>query len=429
MRLVRGQSIQLTKNSRQGARFPALISEEPRLRTPPRIIAVDDVPSNLEILQVRLEAQGYEVVTASNGEEALALIRELEPDLVLLDIMMPKVDGITVLKQLKQDTSLSFLPVILVTAKADTRDVVIGLEAGADDYLTKPFEQAALMARVRSLLRLKELHDTGQHQATKLKEQTEQLSGWNRLLEERVAKQLVEIERIGRLQRFLAPQVAQMIASSDSSDSLLASHRREVTVVMCDLRGFTSFTEISEPEEVMAVLGEYHESLGELIFQYEGTLERFAGDGILIVFNDPIPCADHTERAVRLAVDMRDQVSKLATQWRGRGHDLGFGIGIAVGYATLGQVGFARRREYTAIGSVINLASRLCDEAKPGQIVISQRVLTAVEPWVEAAPLGEMNLKGFKRPMAAYEILSLRGPAPEPKSSPARSSKKGKKEP
>lgn len=398
------------------------------MRTPPRILAVDDVASNLEILQVRLEAQGYEVITASDGERALQLIRESEPDLVLLDIMMPKIDGITVLKQLKQDASARFLPVILVTAKADTSDVVIGLEAGADDYLTKPFEQAALMARVRSLLRLKELHDTVQSQATTLKEQTEQLSEWNRLLEERVAKQVVEIERVSRLRRFLAPQVAQMIASSDSSDSLLASHRREVTVVMCDLRGFTSFTEITEPEEVMTVLGEYHECLGELIFQYEGTLERFAGDGILIIFNDPIPCADHTERAVRLALDMRDEaISKLAKLWRGRGHDLGLGIGIAVGYATLGQIGVTERREYTAIGSVINLASRLCDEAKAGQIVVSQRVLTAVEQSVEAASLGEMNLKGFKKPMAAYDILSWRGERPGAKSEPAKPLEKKKK--
>lgn len=398
------------------------------MRTPCRILAVDDVPSNLEILQVRLEAQGYEVITAADGEEALAKIREFEPDLVLLDIMMPKIDGIEVVKRLKRDASLSFLPVILVTAKADTQDVVAGLEAGADDYLTKPFEQAALVARVRSLLRLKELHDTVQQQATKLKEQTEQLSTWNSLLEERVAKQLVEIERISRLRRFLAPQVAQMIASADSSDSLLASHRREVTVLMCDLRGFTSFTEISEPEEVMAVLSEYHESLGELIFEYEGTLERFAGDGILTVFNDPIPCADHTERAVRLALDMRDRVDELATRWRKRGHDLGFGIGISVGHATLGQVGFARRREYTVIGSVVNLASRLCDEAQPGQIVVSQRVLTAVEQSVKSAPLGDMTLKGFKRPITVYDIQSWRGETSDTKSVRAKLAKKGKKE-
>jgi class 3 adenylate cyclase len=395
------------------------------LRTPCRILAVDDVPSNLEILQVRLKAQGYEVITAADGEEALAKIKEFTPDLVLLDIMMPKIDGIEVVKRLKQDTSQNFLPVILVTAKADIRDVVAGLEAGADDYLTKPFEQAALVARVRSLLRVKELHDTVREQALKLTEQTEQLAQWNRTLEERVAQQIVEIERISRLQRFLAPQVAEMIASSDASDSLLASHRREVTILMCDLRGFTSFTEITEPEEVMAVLGQYHESLGELIFQYEGTLERFAGDGILVVFNDPIACADHTERAVRLAVDMRDCAHDLTGGWKKRGHDLGLGIGIAVGYATLGQVGFARRREYTVIGGVVNLASRLCDEAKAGQIVVSQRVLTAVEQSVKYAPLGDMSLKGFKRPITVYDVQSWLG---EARSVPARNAKKSKKE-
>jgi adenylate cyclase len=381
------------------------------LRTPPRILAVDDNPTNLEILRVRLTAQGYEVVTAVDGEEALKRARELEPDLVLLDIMMPKVDGITVLKQLKQDSRLAFVPVILVTAKADTRDIVQGLEAGGDDYLTKPYEQAALMARVRSLLRVKELHDKVAEQAAKLKEQTEQLSSWNRLLEERVATQLAEIERVGRLQRFLAPQVAQMIASSDGQESALASHRREVTVVFCDLRGFTAFTETSEPEEVMGVLHDYHTSLGELIFRYEGTLDRFAGDGIMIIFNDPIPCADHTERAVHLALDMRDRVQALCKQWQRKGHSLGFGVGIAAGYATLGQIGFEQRREYTAIGSVINLASRLCDEAKPGQIVVGQRAFSAVEQYVEAGSIGELNLKGFARPVAAYEILSWRGEA------------------
>jgi len=379
------------------------------LRTPPRILAVDDVPTNLQILRVRLESQGYEVVTAADGEDALARARELQPDLILLDVMMPKLDGISVLKQLKQDATLRFVPVILVTAKADSRDVVLGLEAGGDDYLTKPFDQAALVARVRSLLRAKELHDTVQLQATQLKEQTEQLSSWNRLLEERVATQLAEIERIGRLQRFLAPQVAQMIASSDAPDSVLASHRREVTVVFCDLRGFTAFTETSEPEEVMAVLREYHESLGELIFHYEGTLDRFVGDGIMIVFNDPIPCVDHTERAVRLALDMRERVDELAKEWRRKGHALGFGVGIASGYATLGQIGFERRREYTAIGSVTNLASRLCDEARPGQIVIGQRAFSSVEQSVKAAPIGELSLKGFNRPVAAHEILSWRG--------------------
>jgi class 3 adenylate cyclase/CheY-like chemotaxis protein len=383
---------------------------------------VDDNPTNLEVLRVRLNAQGYEVVTAVDGEDALNRVREVEPDLILLDVMMPKLDGISVVKELKQDSTLRFTPIILVTAKADTRDIVTGLEAGGDDYLTKPFEHAALIARVRSLLRIKELHDTVQSQATQLKEQTEQLSSWNRLLEERVAEQLAQIERIGRLQRFLAPQVAQMIASSDPSDSLLASHRREVTVLFCDLRGFTAFTEASEPEEVMGVLREYHENLGELIFRYEGTLERFLGDGIMIVFNDPIPCDDHTERAVRLALDMRERVDELAKQWARVGHVLGFGIGIASGYATLGQVGFEHRREYTAIGSVINLASRLCGEAKAGQIVISQRAFSAVEQSVGASHIGQLSLKGFNRPIDAYEVVSWRGQAPVETSSPTNSS-------
>ena len=197
-----------------------------------------------------------------------------------------------------------------------------------------------------------------------------------------------------------------MIASSDAPESLLVSHRRDVTVVFCDLRGFTAFTEASEPEEVTGVLREYHESLGELIFRYEGTLERFLGDGIMIVFNDPIPCPDHTERAVRLALDMREKVDALAKQWARKGHILGFGIGIASGYATLGQVGFEHRREYTAIGSVINLASRLCDEAHAGQIVISQRAFSAVEQSVGASHIGQLTLKGFNRPMDAYEVLS-----------------------
>ena len=394
------------------------------MRTPPRILAVDDMPTNLEILRVRLEAQGYEVITAEDGEEALTKARELEPDLVLLDIMMPKLDGIAVLKQLKQDAMLRFVPIILVTAKSDIRDVVSGLDLGGDEYLTKPFEHAALTARVRSLLRVKELHDTVQHQAAQLKEQTEQLSSWNRLLEERVAEQLTEIERIGRLKRFLAPQVAQMIASSDLPDLVLASHRQEITVLFCDLRGFTNFTETSEPEEVMAVLRDYHENLGELIFRYEGTLERFLGDGIMIVFNDPIPCVDHTERAIRLALDMRERVNELGTQWRRKGHELGFGIGIATGFATVGQIGFQERREYTAIGSVINLASRLCDEAATGQIVIPARVLASVEQSVKVKALGELTLKGFDKPLAAYDVLSWHNQPSNRKSSPTQTPEK-----
>jgi class 3 adenylate cyclase/HAMP domain-containing protein len=251
-------------------------------------------------------------------------------------------------------------------------------------------------------------HSTVQQQATKLQEQTHQLLDWNKSLEERVEKQLAEIERIRRLERFLAPQVAQLIASSDGHDALLDSHRREVTVVFCDLRGFTAFTETTEPEEAMNVLREYHAALGELIFRYEGTLDRYAGDGVMILFNAPIQFEDHTRRAVKMAVEMRDTIGALTERWRNRGHSLGFGVGIALGYATLGQIGFEQRLEYAAIGSVTNLASRLCDEAKAGQIVVSRRVYGMVEPWVEAAALDDLSLKGFNHPVLAVEILRWR---------------------
>jgi class 3 adenylate cyclase/HAMP domain-containing protein len=255
---------------------------------------------------------------------------------------------------------------------------------------------------------LETAHSTVRQQADKLQEQTDQLKDWNRSLEERVETQLGEIERIRRLERFLAPQVAQLIASSDGHEGLLDSHRREVTVVFCDMRGFTSFTETTEPEEAMNVLREYHAALGTLIFKYEGTLDRYAGDGVMILFNAPIQFEDHTARAVRMAVEMRDTVGKLTEKWRNRGHNLGFGIGIALGYATLGQIGFEQRLEYAAIGSVTNLASRLCDEAKANQIVVSRRVYGMVEQWVEGRPIDDLNLKGFNHPILAAEITAWR---------------------
>jgi class 3 adenylate cyclase/HAMP domain-containing protein len=251
-------------------------------------------------------------------------------------------------------------------------------------------------------------NDVVREQADKLKEQTEQLKNWNRSLEERVEKQLGEIERIRKLERFLAPQVAQLIASSDGHDALLDSHRREVTVVFCDLRGFTSFTESTEPEEAMNVLREYHAALGELIFRYEGTLDRYAGDGVMILFNAPIQFEDHVQRAVKMACEMRDTIGALTEKWRNRGHSLGFGMGIALGYATLGQIGFEQRLEYAAIGSVTNLASRLCDEAEANQIVVSRRVYGMVEQWVDAKPLDDLVLKGFNHPVLAMEIVRWR---------------------
>jgi class 3 adenylate cyclase len=371
------------------------------------ILVVDDVPDNVDILQMRLEAQGYAVATAGNGIEALEKAGELEPDLVLLDIMMPKLDGIETVRRLKADTSLPFIPVILVTAKADGADVVAGLESGGDDYLTKPVDHAALSARVRAMLRIKALHDTVQEQAQRLQQQSDELAAWNKTLEERVASQVGEIERIGRLKRFLAPQIAQSILSSDA-DACLESHRREIVVLFCDMRGFTAFAETTEPEDVMAVLSEYHGALGPLVHRYEGTLDHFTGDGLLVYFNDPIPCPDPALRAVRLAVEMRDAVATLARSWVGRGHEIGFGVGIAQGYATLGQIGFEGRVDYTAIGTVINVAARLCAEARDGQILVNQRVAAAVDRLAELEPLGDIALKGLSRPTAVLNVHSLR---------------------
>ncbi len=370
------------------------------MRTPPWILVADDSAENREILSARLAANGYHVLTASDGEEALAVARAEQPDLILLDVMMPKVNGLDVCRRLKADASLPFMPVILVTARGDTQDIVAGLEAGADEYLTKPVDQTALLARVKAALRIKSLQDTVQAQAT-------QLAEWNRTLEGRVAEQLAELERVGRLKRFLSPQLAEVIISS-GDEAFLESHRREITVVFTDLRGFTAFSETAEPEEVISILREYHAALGELIFRYEGTLERFAGDGLMIFFNDPVPVPDPQARAVRMAVAMRRRVGELSLGWRKRGHQLAFGVGIAQGYATLGKVGFEGRFDYAAIGNVTNLASRLCDEAKPEQILISQRVYASVEDLVEVAAVGDLTLKGFVRPIAVYNVVALR---------------------
>jgi adenylate cyclase len=373
------------------------------VREPPLILVVDDVPDNVEILQLRLESQGYEVITAGDGEAALAIIRDKLPDLVLLDIQMPKLDGIETVKQLKADESLPFIPVIMVTARADAKDVVAGLEAGGDDYLTKPVDQAALVARARAMLRIKALHDTVQEQARRLEDQAGELALWNTELEARVQAQLGEIERIGVLKRFLAPQLAEMIVAR-GEEGILDTHRRDIVIVFCDLRGFTSFAETGEPEEVRDLLREYHEALGPIVTRSEGTLDHFAGDGIMVFFNDPLPCPDPAERAVKMAVEMREAVARLQVDWRRRGREIGFGVGVAQGYATLGQIGFAERVHYTAIGTVCNLASRLCDQATDGQILISKRVAGAVEGNVRLEEVGDLALKGLSQAVAVFNV-------------------------
>lgn len=374
------------------------------------ILVVDDNPANVDIIRTRLESQSFRVLTAGDGEEALAAVRAHLPDLVLLDVMMPKKDGLQVCRELRADASLPFIPIILVTAKGDTKDVVAGLESGGDEYLTKPVDTAALLARVRSILRIKRLHDQVQAQSTTLQRQAAELTEWNHALERRVASQVEQIERVSRLKRFLPAQVAELVVSS-GSDDVLQSHRREVTVVFCDLRGFTAFAEMAEPEEVMAVLRDYHAALGAEIGRYDGTLERFSGDGILVIFNDPVPCDDHTERAVRMALAMQEAVGGLCARWQAQGHALGFGIGIARGFATLGRIGFEQRSDYAAIGTVTNLASRLCDEAAAGQILASQKVAGCCEGVAGVAFLEERRLKGFARPTPMY-VLSKRHSEP-----------------
>jgi len=369
------------------------------MNNPPRILVVDDNATNRDILTTRLKAHGYETLQAADGEEALAAVQQHRPDLILLDVMMPKLDGIETCRRLKGDASFPFLPIILVTARTDSKDIVAGLEAGADEYLTKPVDQAALVARVRSVLRIKALHDQVQAQAA-------DLAKWNQTLEQRVAEQVAEIERIGRLKRFLPPQVAQLVSSGD--EHVLESHRREVTVVFCDLRGFTAFAETAEPEEVIAILRDYYGALGALIDKFEGTVERFAGDGIMVLFNDPLPCEAPWAKAVQMAVAMRDGVAKLAANWRTRGHDLGFGIGIAHGFATLGCIGFEGRFQYSATGTVANLASRLCDQAHNGQILVDAKVRAEVEGLAELESIGELDLKGFRRPVKAFNVRGLR---------------------
>ncbi|MBV8455038.1 MAG: response regulator [Acetobacteraceae bacterium] len=369
------------------------------MRTPPHILIADDNAANIDISRTRLMAHGYTISTAADGQETLTSARENRPDLILLDVMMPKLDGIEVTRQLKGDPSIPFMPIILVTARTDIKDVVIGLDAGADDYLTKPFDHAALLARVRSMLRIKALHDT-------VEAQREELATLNADLERRVAQQVSEIERIGRLRRFLAPQLAEKIVAS-GDESVFESHRREIVVLFCDLRGFTAFSETTEPEEVMAVLQGYHDAVGPLIHRHQGTLMHFMGDGLIVIFNDPMPCPDPGVRGVRLAVEMRDAIASVATAWRRRGHEIGFGIGIAQGYATLGRVGFGDRMEYTAMGTVTNLAARLCDAARDGQILVSQRIAAAVDQVVKLEQISDLSLKGLTRPGVVYQVVRL----------------------
>ena len=369
--------------------------------SPGRILVVDDNAANVKLLEDLLRFHGYEVEAAFDGESALAALRGRPPELLLLDVLMPGMDGHDVCRAVRADPALAMLPVVMVTALEDREERVRGLEAGADDFLSKPLNPPELVARVRSLLRIRRLYETVQRQAA-------QLAAWNRTLEARVAEQVAHVEKLQRLKRFFSPQLAELILAGGADDPL-ESHRRDVTVVFLDLRGFTAFAESAEPEEVMAALAEFHRAMGRRVLEYQGTLERFTGDGLMVFFNDPLPIQQPARRAVEMAFAMQEDALKLAAQWKRRGYDLGLGIGIAQGYATVGAIGFEGRIDYGAIGTVTNMANRLCDLAEPGNILVAQRVLNEVEQGVLAEDLGEVRLHGFKRPVRAFRLLDLRG--------------------
>jgi class 3 adenylate cyclase len=356
-----------------------------------RLLVVDDDERNIKLLGALLAPEGYAIVDARSGEEALGAVVRERPDLVLLDIVMPGMDGFETCQRLRAAPDSAVLPVIMVTASGE-QEKVRAIEAGADDFIQKPVDKHELIARVRSLLRIKRYQD--------------ELADLNRTLEQRVRSQVDELERVGRLRRFLPPQVADLVVSAGES-GFLETHRREITALFCDLRGFTAFSASVEPEEVVAVLREYHDALAVLISRFEATLDHMAGDGLLVYFNDPLPCSDPPSRAVQMALAIRTEVGELARSWQGRGHDLDFGIGVALGHATLGTIGSNGLFHYASIGTVTNLASRLSDAALGNQILISARVKAALGDGVTCEPVGPLSLKGFAQPVPAFNVLAL----------------------
>jgi adenylate cyclase len=364
-----------------------------------KILVVDDTPENLRLLEAVLVPRGYEVLTARSGEEALDLVSTARPDLILLDIVMPAMDGYAVCQALRADEETAVLPVIMITSSTgpEKRQAI---EAGADDFIQKPFNHAELLARVRSLLRIKRYHDTIKLQAAELLE-------LNRTLEQRVRTQVEQLERLRRLQRFLSPQLADAIVAS-GDESILSSHRRQVAMLFADLRGWTTFVEAVEPEELMRVLAEFHSTIGSLVRRFDATVGFLQGDGVQLFFNDPIEIPDAALRAVRLGCALREEMSALTPRWRKRGYELDFGAGIALGYATCGEIGFEGRSDYAAIGAVTNLASRLADEAAGGQILITKRLHAEVEDVVEVEPIGEVKLEGVQHPVPAFNVVAVR---------------------
>jgi adenylate cyclase len=362
--------------------------------SPARAVAliVDDSPVNRKLLARHLDTLEIDSREAADGAAALELLRSSGSDVavVLLDIEMPVMDGYETLAAIKADESMRHLPVIMISSVEELGSVVRCLELGAMDYLPKPFDPVILEARIRASLVGKRLHDLEIESA------------------ERQAELLHTIERQKEeLSRFFSPQVAALVSSPEGAQ-LLAGHRRVATSLFADLRGFTSFSETADPEEVLGVLRQYHETMGPMIMDRGGTLEHFAGDGMHVFFNDPVLQDDHVERAVRMGVDMRDAFGELAVGWTKRGYQLGFGVGIATGFATLGRIGFEGRYDYGMVGFAVITAARLSAVALANQVLLSPRTYAEVERLVDVEQVGELSLKGFSRPIAPYNVLRMR---------------------
>ena len=357
-----------------------------------RILVVDDQRANAEMVSGILQARGYEVFTALDGQTALEEVRQRTPDLVISDILMPGMDGYALCRRIRAQAATALLPVILVTSLDPQAERVRGIEAGADDFLSKPVNWEELFARVRSLLRIKRLQD--------------EVKTWNAKLEDRVREQVAQLEQLGRLKRFFSPHVAEAIVAD--GENILAPHRREITAVFLDLRGFTAFTDRADPEEVLELLRAYHVTLGRIVEEFGGTLEHFAGDGVMIFFNDPLPIDRPAERAVRMAIALQKAFTPIAVAWEKLGHEVGLGVGVAQGEATLGVIGFDQRWEYAAIGNVPNLAARLCGEARSGEILLDAQTEHEVAALAYTEPVGPLQLRGFFQPVSAFRLRALR---------------------